>query len=184
MANLQRVRFQKHVVTLQARNTCAAVVTKDLQLDVKFIGCFHCLSSVSFDEDYAQSKCLDCVDLASLSTIHRRDESFRKLVIFVCWFAPKYILLLLTYFRKTNSMSQKGQWAFRLKCIKPQGLNEGDLFISQNRTNWKCNYLAHFFLVHTNIKICNDLYESLNQYYTTFSTVAKISLVENQLFLL
>ena len=38
--------------------------------------------------------------------------------------------------------------------------------------------------MHTNIKICNDLYESLNQYYTTFSTVAKISLVENQLFLL
>ena len=28
MANLQRVRFLKHVVTLQARNTCAAVVTK------------------------------------------------------------------------------------------------------------------------------------------------------------
>ena len=40
-----------------------------------------------------------------LSTNHRRDGRFRKLVIFVCWLAPKYILLLLTYFRKTISMA-------------------------------------------------------------------------------
>jgi len=33
-----------------------------------------------------------------LSTNHRRDERFRKLAIFVCWLAPRYILLLLTYF--------------------------------------------------------------------------------------
>ena len=39
-----------------------------------------------------------------LSTNHRRDERFRKLAIFVCWLTPRYILLLLTYFRKTVSM--------------------------------------------------------------------------------
>ena len=40
-----------------------------------------------------------------LSTNHRRDGRFRKLIIFVCSLAPKYILLLLTHFRKTNSMA-------------------------------------------------------------------------------
>ena len=31
-------------------------------------------------------------------------------------------------------LDKEGQWAYRLKCIKPQGLNENDFFFSQNRS--------------------------------------------------
>ncbi|KAJ8037537.1 hypothetical protein HOLleu_18374 [Holothuria leucospilota] len=31
-------------------------------------------------------------------------------------------------------LDKEGQWAYRLKCIKPHGLNENDFFFSQNRS--------------------------------------------------
>ena len=39
---------------------------------------------------------------------------------------------------KVNSerdlLDKEGQWAYRLKCLKPHGLNESDFFYSQNRS--------------------------------------------------
>ena len=41
-----------------------------------------------------------------LSANHRSVRRVRTLVVFVCWLAPKYILLLLTHFRETHSMAK------------------------------------------------------------------------------
>ena len=43
-----------------------------------------------------------CVEL---SANHRTVRKVRTSVVFVCWLAPKYILLLLTHFRETHSMA-------------------------------------------------------------------------------
>ena len=43
-----------------------------------------------------------CVEL---SAKHGTVRKVRTLVVFVCWLAPKYILLLLTRFRETHSMA-------------------------------------------------------------------------------
>ena len=32
-------------------------------------------------------------------------------------------------------LDREGQWAYRLKCVKPHGLNESDFFFSQNKSS-------------------------------------------------
>ena len=34
---------------------------------------------------------------------------------------------------KDNLLAKEGQWAYRLRSVRPEGLNESDLFFSQNR---------------------------------------------------
>ena len=54
---------------------------------------------------------------------HRRDERFRTIPkIFVSLLAPKYILLLLNFFRKTNStaIATTGAWAVVTKTKNVQ----------------------------------------------------------------
>ena len=34
---------------------------------------------------------------------------------------------------KEDLIAKEGQWAYRLRSLRPQGLNESDFFFSQNR---------------------------------------------------
>ena len=34
---------------------------------------------------------------------------------------------------KEDLVAKEGQWAYRLRSLRPQGLNESDFFFSQNR---------------------------------------------------
>ena len=34
---------------------------------------------------------------------------------------------------KDNLLAKEGQWAYRLRSVRPEGLNESDFFFSQNR---------------------------------------------------
>ena len=34
---------------------------------------------------------------------------------------------------KEDLIAKEGQWAYRLRSLRPQGLNESDFFLSQNR---------------------------------------------------
>ena len=34
---------------------------------------------------------------------------------------------------KDNLLAKEGQWAYRIRSVRPEGLNESDFFFSQNR---------------------------------------------------
>ena len=34
---------------------------------------------------------------------------------------------------KDNLLAKEGQWVYRLRSVRPEGLNESDFFFSQNR---------------------------------------------------
>ena len=59
-----------------------------------------------------------------LSTNHRRDEIFRKMVFFVCWLAAKYTLLLLTHFRKSRKTNSMAIATTRASAVVAKTLND------------------------------------------------------------
>ena len=44
-------------------------------------------------------------------------------------------MLLDTMECPMNVLDKEGSWAYRLKCIKPQGHNNSDFFFNQTRSN-------------------------------------------------
>ena len=67
---------------------------------------------------WISATCLTSLEAAEHSICHGelsknqpRDKRFRKLVIFVCWLAPNYILLLLTFGKLTRCQ----QWHWRMR---------------------------------------------------------------------
>ena len=59
-----------------------------------------------------------------LSTNHRRYEIFWKMVIFVCWLAAKYTLLLLTHFRKSRKTNSMAIATTRASAVVAKTLND------------------------------------------------------------
>ena len=44
-------------------------------------------------------------------------------------------------------LDREGQWAYRLKCVKPHGLNESDFFFSQNKSSRVKNLVSGRYLL-------------------------------------
>ena len=65
------------------------------------IPCYS-FSHIAFHPPLPVNARFRCVEL---SAKHGTVRKVRTLVVFVCWLAPKYILLLLTRFRETHSMA-------------------------------------------------------------------------------
>ena len=89
--------------------------------------------TATFFQTWIRATCLTSHEVAEhfvchgeLSKKQPRDKRFRKLVIFVCWLAPNYILLLLTFGKLTRCQ----QWHWRMrsshKNVIPNGKINGE----------------------------------------------------------
>ena len=62
------------------------------------------------------------------------NKNTANIYICVCYVSIKFIDNVP---HESKLLDKEGQWAYRLKSIRPQGLNNNDFFVNQTRSNRK-----------------------------------------------